>query len=157
MFFWRITGFPFCFQWRLSTLLKCYFSWDSISRKEIDSWGTTHSGNCGLVPDCAGISISSLQFILTTWMQWENLSAQGLMEKGGKQTSWHQETSFHREKECPCSGASMKCCRSEANIHLKFQQVTWTMFRLAWLNRTFQKLSRTNSQEFSYPVLVKEV
>lgn len=38
-----------------------YFSQGSTSRKEIDFWGTTHSGNCDLVSETAGTSISGLQ------------------------------------------------------------------------------------------------
>lgn len=51
-----------------------------------------------------------------------------------------------------------KCCRSEANIHLKLEQVSWNISRRVLLNNAFQtEIVKEQFSDFSLSMLVKRL
>lgn len=88
-------------------------------------------------------------------MQRENLSAQCLRRKGETNGNWHQRISCHGKNENVRSPGPAQSAGVKPTYISSSSRQTWTMSRIAWLNSAFQKLSRTKSQTFPFPCLLK--
>lgn len=140
-----------------SSELSSYFSQGSTSKKEIDSWGTTHFGNCDPVSDTAGISISGLQLSAKRGCNVKTFLHKADGEKGETNGNWHQSQLPWEEWECSLSVASTKRCRSEVNIHLKLQQVTWSCVQDSLTEQCFPEIVKDQISGFFFSVLIKRL
>lgn len=138
-----------------SSEIPSFFSQGSTSGKEMEFWGTTHSGNCDPVSNTAGISISSLQLSAKCGCNVKPFCTRP-MEKRGKQmeTGTKESAAMGRMRMCTLCGQHKAL--QEGSQHPPHALTgNLALSRTAWLSSAFQKLSRTTSQTSPVPCLLK--
>lgn len=141
-----------------SSELSSYFSQGSTSRKEIDFWGTTHSGNCDPVSDTAGISISSLQLSAKCGCNVKTFLHKAYGEKGETNGDWHQRVSCHGKNEnvyslWPAqSAAGVKPISTSSSSRL-----TWSCVQDSLIEQCFPEIVKDKISGFFFSVLIKRL